>query len=1047
MNNKYYVYSERELVTDAASNAEVQEKTSYWRTLFNDDQDWLNKSISIFTNDDVESIAKSSLSASIELNTSSSYDHDHWLNIKYLFFATYSESGFTTDNTIQNPLFFDTLLMRFAYVADLELASHKLALPASIKDKTLYHLKKTLLEIGYQTLILELNVLRVQEQLTGGSPEERYHSFNRLFLNDISYIHSFFDEYPVLLRLMCTKTAYWVQNVAELLHRLSNDAEQISQQFGVSGDIIDLDLGLGDSHDKGKMVAIITFANGRVVYKPRSHEVDIKFQQILSWVNLRQPPRKLATYTILNCGTYGWSNFVVYRECDQLEQLNDYYIRLGQILAILYSIDAVDFHHENIIACKDHPILIDLESIFHQSKQNEVSMDTAISKARYILTRSVNSTGILPFNSYYEKKDSNRVLDLSGLSGKEAQEAPFKAYQIKQSFRDDMHLAKDSFQIQEAQNVPKLNGEPVEILEYLNFIVDGFRQVYQLIQTNKTSYLALLTIFETCPVRTIIRPTAVYAQLLQRSYHPDFLRDAVDREVFLCRLEKFINEDTNYDVARSELLDLLNGDIPYFLSSPATTHLEAANQTFVAEYFEKAALTRVREKIDSLSDTDLGEQLHVIRMSILASFNAKHHKDTLILSKETGNISLEAVTVTDILNCSKRVGEYVLDQRITAEGSEDISWISTMIKGIDEVSWTISPVNLDFYNGVAGIGFYLSYLGKIFPEHNVFQEVTIRCVNTVIDSLNELQKQDMDWTPYMEVGGFTGISSYLYFLQHASVNLHRPEWFQAVLQFLPLLEELIEKDEQFDVTSGSAGALMVFLSLYEQQQEKELLVLAERCVQHLQRNATAMSTGIAWRDPYHQKFYTGFAHGSSGILAALAKFNKVMDAGSIKRTIHEGLLFERSMYVSKEKNWKSIGRDQLSVAWCHGAPGILLSRHILQESGYHDNDLESEIDAGLETTIKLGLDNNRSFCHGDFGQLEILSNFSSQSSDIQAVTSDLSGRLFEYYNKHGMTGGVSRGVEAVGLMLGWSGVGFGLLQQALPGNLPQILHLSPPVRS
>lgn len=1044
MNNKYFVYSEREPVADTASHAEVQEKTAYWRTLFNDDEEWLNRSISIFTDDGVEALAKSSLTASIEWNTSGSYHYEHWMNIKDRFFATYNESGFM-DTTHHNSLIFHALLTRFAHVADLELASYKVFLPASVKEKTLYHLKETLLEIAYQTLILELNVLRVQEQLTGDTPEERYLSFNNFFLNDISYIRSFFEEYPVLLRIMCTKTAYWIKNVAELLQRLENDSEQIADHFGVSGGMTDLSLGLGDSHDKGKMVAILTFDNRKVVYKPRSHEVDLKFQQILSWVNDRQPLRDLATNAILNCGTYGWSDFVMYQECDSLEQLNDYYIRLGQLLAILYSIDAVDFHHENIIACKDHPILIDLESLFHQTKHIEVSMDTAIAKARYILTRSVNSTGILPFNSYYEKKDSNRVLDLSGLSGKEAQEAPFKAYQIKQSFRDDMHLAKDSFEILGAQNVPKMQGEPVEIVDYLESIMDGFRQVYRLIDTDKTSYLALLTIFETCPVRTIIRPTAIYAQLLNRSYHPDFLRDAVDREVFMSRLEKSVNGNTNSDVVKSELLDLLDGDIPYFLSSPSSTHLELTNQMLVEDYFEKPALARVRDKIHSLSDTDLNEQLHVIRMSILASFNAKHHKDSLALSKETGQIAIEEVDAASILNCSRRVGQYVLQQSITAEGSQDVSWISTMIKGIDEISWTISPVNLDFYNGVAGIGFYFSYLGKLIPEDRRFEDITKRCVNTVIESLHELQKQTIDWTPYIELGGFTGIGSYIYFLQHASVNQQRPEWFQAALQFLPLMKELIDKDEQFDVTGGAAGALMVLLSLYEQQPDKEILVLAEQCVRHLQRNATVMSTGIAWRDPYHQKFYTGFAHGSSGILAALAKYNKLMEDHSVRRTIEDGLLFERSMYVADEKNWKSVGRDQLSVAWCHGAPGILLSRHILRDSGYHDAVLQSEIDSGIETTLRLGLDNNRSFCHGDFGQLEILNNFSNQNSAVKAATSDLSGRLFEYYSKHRLTGGVSRGVEAIGLMLGWSGVGYGLLQQAFPGRLPQILHLSPPV--
>ncbi|RCK13066.1 hypothetical protein DT075_02365 [Bacillus licheniformis] len=70
----------------------------------------------------------------------------------------------------------------------------------------------------------------------------------------------------------------------------------------------------------------------------------------------------------------------------------------------------------------------------------------------------------------------------------------------------------------------------------------------------------------------------------------------------------------------------------------------------------------------------------------------------------------------------------------------------------------------------------------------------------------------------------------------------------------------------------------------------------------------------------------------------------------------------------------SKGREQLSVAWCHGAAGILLSRSILRENGVNDPGLHTDILNALETTVKHGLGNNRSFCHGDFGQLENIEN-------------------------------------------------------------------------
>ena len=60
-----------------------------------------------------------------------------------------------------------------------------------------------------------------------------------------------------------------------------------------------------------------------------------------------------------------WVEFVNFKECHSADELERFYQRQGGYLGLLYSLEATDFHFENLIAAGEYPILIDLESLFH----------------------------------------------------------------------------------------------------------------------------------------------------------------------------------------------------------------------------------------------------------------------------------------------------------------------------------------------------------------------------------------------------------------------------------------------------------------------------------------------------------------------------------------------------------------------------------------------------------------------------------------------------------------------------------------------------------
>src|SRR6266849_4245137 len=93
--------------------------------------------------------------------------------------------------------------------------------------------------------------------------------------------------------------------------------------------------------------------------------VDRHFQDLLDWANAQGVSPPFRTLRILDEGDYGWVEFVSAVTCVSAEELKRFYRRQGGYLALLYLVHATDFHFENLIAAGEHPVLIDLESLFH----------------------------------------------------------------------------------------------------------------------------------------------------------------------------------------------------------------------------------------------------------------------------------------------------------------------------------------------------------------------------------------------------------------------------------------------------------------------------------------------------------------------------------------------------------------------------------------------------------------------------------------------------------------------------------------------------------
>lgn len=229
--------------------------------------------------------------------------------------------------------------------------------PDTIADLLWVDVPGQVLTMLSRTLVLELNVARLQGLLRGDTPEERFHSFlQRLRQRDVAW--GILQEYPVLARQLALSINRRVAFRVEFLQHLCHDWAAIRAQFTPDADpgVLTEVRGTGDSHRHGRSVVIASFRSGlQLAYKPRSMSLDMHFQALLRWINARREHAAFRTMNILDRETYGWVECIAAQPCSCEEDLQRFYERQGGYLALLYALGATDLHHENLIAAGEHP--------------------------------------------------------------------------------------------------------------------------------------------------------------------------------------------------------------------------------------------------------------------------------------------------------------------------------------------------------------------------------------------------------------------------------------------------------------------------------------------------------------------------------------------------------------------------------------------------------------------------------------------------------------------------------------------------------------------
>jgi type 2 lantibiotic biosynthesis protein LanM len=896
-----------------------------------------------------------------------------------------------------------------------------------------------------RTMILELNVARIEGRLAEPTPEARYQSFLRS-LGRRDVVLALFEEYPVLARLLTTAIDQWVSGSLDFLHDLATDWEAITRRFAPAqepGRLVKLDTGAGDPHQGGRSVSIATFSSGfRLVYKPKSLAAAVHFGELLDWLNERGAEPAFRGLNILDRGDHGWVEFVEVADCTSGEGVRRFYERQGGYLALLYAISAADFHYENLLAAGEHPILIDLEGVFHPRVASP-DQDGAVDPADNVLNDSVLGLGLLPQRSW--ATGASDGVDISGLGGQAGQVIPGGNVRLEAAGTDEARYAQSDGTLPRGRHRPRLDGVDADPLDYVEAIVAGFTRTYQHLSDLRGDLLAPdgpLARFEHDEVRVLVRPTQVYATLLHASRHPNVLRDALDRDRLLDRLWVGVERRPKLAaLVAAEHRDLEIEDIPLFTTAPTSPDIWASTGERLTGLIDETGLSRARRRIERLGAADLAYQTWIIRASLATLPSSR------TWTQRPPTVCTAPSQVPDparFLAAARAVGDRL--EALAVRGEDGgVGWVGLSITPRE--NWILAPVWLDLYDGLPGISLFLAYLGSVTDERRY-----TALAESGLATIQRLIERDGD--TLQEVGAFSGWGGLIYAFTHLAALWQRPDLLAQADAIVERLSDLSERDTRSDIVFGAAGGIISLLTLYEQAPSQRILDAATRCGERLLAQAQPMEHGVAWAGS--AKFaqpLAGLSHGAAGIAWALLKLAALTGDARFRATALDAIAYERSLFSADAQNWPDLrqsgedGHATFMTAWCHGAPGIGLAR-LYSRPFLDDAEIRAEIATALATTRAFEHSLSHSLCHGSLGNLELVLQ-ASQALGLDQWCDEAhrsAGALLDAAERDGWRCGTPRGVESPGLMTGLAGIGYGLLRLAAPAAVPSMLALEPPRR-
>ena len=859
------------------------------------------------------------------------------------------------------------------------------------------------------------------------------------------------SEYPVLGRLLSEAIRLWFEGSTEMLDRLASKRSDLDSHFGIPASSVlqSIQLGVSDPHCGGRAVAILVFQtlgqHIKIVYKPKDMRIDDAYQSFLTALNTSSDLAPLKILRVLPCDGFGFMEYVEHRICSSDTDLEYFYANAGRLMAILYVLGCSDCHHENLVANGDQLLLIDTETLLEPEQLDLISSSDLLSDGPSPLLLSIHDSVLrLGFLPQWQIEGAVRkdACDISALGIQPPPEEEETRGWIAVN-TDGMMPGQSLKPCQLPTSLPVGHGSPQRLTDFVDPLCVGFSTQLNEIIRLKHYLTDSLRLFARLPRRLVPRNTRLYFLIEAQMLEPRSLRSSIAQGLRLEQLSRSYllsqNRPPNWPMFHAEVKQMELLDIPFFNHTIDSTELPLPfGLPALKPFLNSSGLASATHRLHKLCLADIDFQLQLIRGSI----GARHLLSTVdshtIHISESDHVHTSDGTI--LQNEASRLGSQLWDEAIRDRDGRP-EWLGMDLADAGE-SFRFGLIGNSFYSGTSGIALLFARLSTSTDSiHScVWRDRAWLC----FDRLAQLASRNDSTNLYRLVrdlpfglSGLGGILLSLHLLANLGID-EASEFCQVLID--QIRPERLLLDHDIDLIAGVTGLIGPLLTAGSNRSLELSVICGERLLS-LQEETGGWSTRVARCSAP----LTGFSHGAAGIGAALARLYHISSDERFADGAMRALQYERSVFNPDLGNWPDLRKDgNLSgymLSWCHGAPGILLSRHVYASSGLLDSGMIAEMEIARRSTIEEAHERLQSrtsrlahLCCGIFGLTSILRLDALLSSrtlpdlvpDIEIDfirEAHLSG-AYTYYS-------VSNGsISLPGLFPGKAGVALALLESA-----------------
>ena len=388
-------------------------------------------------------------------------------------------------------------------------------------------------------------------------------------------------------------------------------------------------------------------------------------------------------------------------------------------------------------------------------------------------------------------------------------------------------------------------------------------------------------------------------------------------------------------------------------------------------------------------------------------------------------------------------------------------WIADTIDGSDKFSETV-------YCGSSGILLFLIEYYSYTKNQQVLDLIK-RSANWLINYCKK--------NPTKNFSFYTGRIGTVYTLIKAYKLANNESAIQDALSLLDDIKTTFNNDKICcDFLNGISGTLLGLLHIFDILKQDFIKEHIAHYASLLIENINVREYGFFWdKTARMSKPWCGFSHGPSGVAFVFLELGTYFNDDFFYSIAKKGIEYEDHFYSPIHNNWPdfrkgfydTVSKDKhikqfvsgnynyfeapsYMKAWCHGSPGVGLTRlkahKVFEEEKYSEEILKS-IDSVLNSTNNPPL--SATLCHGILGNSALFLEFHKQTKDpkyLQYFLDDCQ-KAIRLKQKEGFyrSGLNDYKHESLNLFLGICGIGYSFLQALNPFEV--FAPLSPGINS